>query len=162
MSKKVRAMVRRSLFFMSLFCVILLTHRADASDAGRQQVVKQEAQDRYVFLYADEEMNYFMDRESSKKIRHPYLDESLLDVWVKIAENEHAAYAYPERYGMVHYYVRLNKPELQLIETVLVQGKTAQESKPPRPYREKNWKTVVPDTMEEELYRAIVDVYKDG
>lgn len=118
--------------------------------------------ERYLWLCSRNDLDYFLDQVTAKKIRHPYLKEDLWDVWLKIKENENAAYTYPETYTIEHYYVRLTKPELQLMQRIQMEDESALEHMPQTPYQEKNWRILVPGSIEEEFYWAIIKNVKQN
>lgn len=111
---------------------------------------------RFVYLFADDEYKYYLDRQTARQINHPYLNEKLLDVWLKIVSNTNAVYADPDNYIMQHYFVRLKEKQLQLVNEVVFNGETAFNNDPDIPYREKNWRTVVPSSSDEGCYLEIV------
>lgn len=125
-----------------------------------QQIIKKDT--RYLRLYVRNDLEYFLDLATAKKIKHPYLKEELWDVWIKIKENEDAAYTYPEVYTMAHYYVRCTMSQLQLIQTFKIEEEAAVAYAPEVPYREKNWQNLIPGSNEEELYWAILKNVKEN
>lgn len=113
--------------------------------------------ERYVLIYKDDEYNYYLDQVTAKKMNHPYLKEEILDVWLKIENNPQSGYADPVSYTMKHYYVRLTEKQMQMINSVEFNGENPIYS-PDQPYREKNWKTLVPSSAEESCYFKIVEL----
>lgn len=115
---------------------------------------------RYVFLHEEDDMRYYLDRESMRKTPHPYLKEDLLDVWVKLVSQEKNSYTYPQPYLLKNYYLRLTKPQIQL--RVILRADTLSKSDEATkiPYREKNWQDVYPDSLEEILYRSILKYWQ--
>lgn len=153
-------MLKRKLFALLALMFSVVYCQAEAAELAEE--LKAAQSDRYVLLCSDEDFDYYMDQQTMKKIKHPYLKEDLLDVWIKIAESEDTSYSYPENFGMLHYYVRLSEPQLQLLQTVYIKGKVVSSSMEERPFREMNWQIVVPDTAEEELYHAIIREFSGG
>lgn len=125
-----------------------------------QQIVKEDI--RYLRICTRNDLDYFLDQATAKKIRHPYLKEDLWDIWLKIKENENAAYTYPEVYTMEHYYVRLIKPELQRMQRIQMEEESALEYVLQTPFQEKNWKILIPGSIEEEIYWAIIKNVKQN
>lgn len=153
-------MLERKLFALLTLLFSVICYQAEAAELSEELQASQNG--RYILLCSDEDFDYYIDRQSMKKIKHPYLKEDLLDVWIKIAENEDASYSYPENFGMLHYYARLKEPQLQLLQTVYIKGKVVNSSMEERPFREANWQAVVPDTAEEELYYAIIRKFSES
>lgn len=113
--------------------------------------------ERYVLLYKNDEHDYYLDQVTAKKINHPYLKEEILDIWVKVDNIAQGGYTDPVSYTMKHYYVRLKEKQMQMINSVDFNGESPTYS-PDEPYREKNWKTLVPSSAEESCYFKIIEL----
>lgn len=119
--------------------------------------LQNEIVERYVLIYKDDDYNYYLDQATAKKINHPYLKEELLDIWLKVEGNPNGVYNDPVIYTMKHYYVRLKEKQMQLINSVEFNGESPIYA-PDEPYREKNWKVLVPSSAEENCYLKIVEL----
>jgi len=129
-------------------------NRNEKNPNNEEQAVTTE---RFVQIYKDDDATYYLDTFTAKKIKHPYLKEDLLDVWLKVESNVNGVYSDPVSYAMKHYYVRLTEKQLQLINTVEFNGENPVYT-PDEPYREKNWRTLVPSSSEENCYLIIVEI----
>lgn len=147
--------MRKIYFFMMLIGIIIM-FIGSVGFAKSIVISEIEEQDRYKALCSDEAFDYSIDQITAHKIKHPYLKEDLFDVWIKMMESDSATYTYPETYVLKHYYVRISKRELQLIQTVQVRGDEMHSLSPERPYQEKNWMQLIPSSFEERLYQAII------
>ena len=115
--------------------------------------------ERFVQIYKDDDATYYLDKTTAKKIKHPYLKEDLLDVWLKVEGSVNGVYSDPVSYAMKHYYVRLKEKQLQLINSVEFNGETPVYT-PDEPYREKKWRTLVPSSAEESCYLKVIELVK--
>ena len=115
--------------------------------------------ERFVQIYKDDDSTYYLDKTTAKKIKHPYLKEDLLDIWLKVEGSVNGVYSDPVSYAMKHYYVRLKEKQVQLINSVDFNGETPVYT-PDEPYREKNWRTVVPSSAEESCYLKVIELVK--
>jgi hypothetical protein len=131
-------------------------NRDEKNPKNEEQAVTTE---RFVQIYKDDESTYYLDNATAKKIKHPYLKEDLLDVWLKVEGNANGVYSDPVSYAMKHYYVRLTEKQVQLINSVDFNGETPVYT-PDEPYREKNWRTLVPSSPEESCYLKVIELVK--
>ena len=131
-------------------------NRDEKNPKNEEQVVTTE---RFVQIYKDDDSTYYLDKATAKKIKHPYLKEDLLEVWLKIEGNANGVYSDPVTYAMKHYYVRLKEKQVQLINSVDFNGETPVYT-PDEPYREKNWRTLVPSSPEESCYLKVIELVK--
>lgn len=146
-----------------LLCCIVGFHIGQASaneqveNQQEHQAVIEKPVERYVFIYADDEYNYYLDTKTAKQMQHPYLSEDLLDVWIKIVSNTSNQYLdQSSATVMQHYYVRLNQRQMQLINEVALGNDSAFKNQPDIPYSEKKWRTVVPGSSDEGCYDGII------
>ncbi|WP_110954568.1 hypothetical protein [Anaerosinus massiliensis] len=155
---KVIGFVLISSIYFGTLCQAKESKNLNVENEGQQQI-KIEDQ-RYIPIYHEDEYTYYLDNATKKKIKHPYLEEEILDVWVKIEGNEDGVYTDPVSYTMKHYYVRLKEKQMQLVNTIEFIGGISPSYSADTPYREKNWKTVVPTSREENCYLKIIELVK--
>lgn len=130
---------------------------------------------RYSKIYADDSFYYYMDTKSAKWILCPNTrDEYIIDVWIKLEQvseavasggdtentGENAAesgeqYSYPARYYLEHYYMNPASEEIQFLCELEVTGRPDNDIAQ-RDYDMHNWEPLVPDSIEDNLYRAVV------
>lgn len=124
--------------------------------------------ERYVKLFADSYFNYYMDKKSAKWIACPdKSDEYIIDVWVKLERIEEAnakslaermndsQYTYQEKYYLEHYYIRPSTQQIQFLCELEVSGRPDNDISQ-RKYNVKNWEYLVPESVEDNIYQAVV------
>ena len=138
---------------------------AGSSAAGEEN----EKQDkRYVRLFTDSYFNYYMDKKSAKWILCPNRsDEYIIDVWIKLERIEDSnakslaermndsQYVYQEKYYLEHYYVRPSTEQIQFLCELEVSGRPDNDISQ-RKYDIRNWEYLVPDSVEDSIYQAVV------
>lgn len=135
-----------------------------ASDEGE----KDKKESRYVKMFNDNYFNYYMDNKSIKWILCPNRsNEYIIDVWVKLERIEDAydksmaersdddQYAYQEKYYLEHYYVRPSTDQIQFLCELEVSGRPDNDIRQ-RDYDIKNWEYLVPDSVEDNIYQAVI------
>lgn len=159
--KKMTTFVMFLLFGIILFvnnCQAMGMPNLNEKEENKQKNEQQdEKAERYILIYQDDDSTYYLDQVTAKKMNHPYLKEQMLDVWVKVENNPNGIYVDPASYTMKHYYMRLKEKQIQLINSVEFNGETPVYT-PDEPYREKNWRTLVPSSAEENCYIKIVEL----
>ena len=69
-------------------------------------------------------------------------------------------YSYSSHYYLEHYYIRPDKEQIQFLSELEVTGRPS-NAITERPYNESNWEKLVPGSIEDEIYRAVVKNVKD-
>ena len=134
---------------------------ANSSDSEKKD-------ERYVRLFTDSYFNYYMDKKSAKWIACPDKnDEYIIDVWVKLERIEEAnakslaermndsQYTYQEKYYLEHYYIRPSTQQIQFLCELEVSGRPDNDISQ-RKYNVKNWEYLVPESVEDNIYQAVV------
>lgn len=135
---------------------------------GSASEKKEKQEERYVKLFADHYFNYYMDKKSAKWMVCPDKnDEHIIDVWVKLEHIEEAdarslaehindsQYAYQEKYYLEHYYIRPATEQIQFLCELEVSGRPDNDISQ-RKYNVKNWEYLVPESVEDNIYQAVV------
>lgn len=134
---------------------------ANSSDSEKKD-------ERYVRLFADSYFNYYMDKKSAKWIACPdKSDEYIIDVWVKLERIDEAnarslaervndsQYTYQGKYYLEHYYIRPSTQQIQFLCELEVSGRPDNDISQ-RKYNVKNWEYLVPESVEDNIYQAVV------
>ena len=134
---------------------------ANSSDSEKKD-------ERYVRLFTDSYFNYYMDKKSAKWIACPdKSDEYIIDVWVKLERIEEAnarslaervndsQYTYQGKYYLEHYYIRPSTQQIQFLCELEVSGRPDNDISQ-RKYNVKNWEYLVPESVEDNIYQAVV------
>ena len=127
----------------------------------QQEDTKEEQNDRYVKLLSDDSFAYYMDKKSAKWIQCPNTsDEYIIDVWVKMVQlesgnNADLQYSYPSKYYLEHYYIRPTTQQIQFLSELEVTGRPDNNIQE-RSYDEANWEKLVPESIEDSIYQAVV------
>ena len=124
--------------------------------------------ERYVRLFTDSYFNYYMDKKSAKWIACPdKSDEYIIDVWVKLERIDEAnarslaervndsQYTYQGKYYLEHYYIRPSTQQIQFLCELEVSGRPDNDISQ-RKYNVKNWEYLVPESVEDSIYQAVV------
>ena len=124
--------------------------------------------ERYVRLFTDSYFNYYMDKKSAKWIACPDKnDEYIIDVWVKLERIDEAnakslaermndsQYTYQGKYYLEHYYIRPSTQQIQFLCELEVSGRPDNDISQ-RKYNVKNWEYLVPESVEDSIYQAVV------
>ena len=134
---------------------------ANSSDSEKKD-------ERYVRLFTDSYFNYYMDKKSAKWIACPdKSDEYIIDVWVKLERIDEAnarslaervndsQYTYQGKYYLEHYYIRPSTQQIQFLCELEVSGRPDNDISQ-RKYNVKNWEYLVPESVEDNIYQAVV------
>ncbi|WP_177506005.1 hypothetical protein [Anaerosinus sp.] len=114
-----------------------------------------------VVVYSDYDYDYIIDSRHVKKIGHPYREkEKIVDVWVKQEASGNQITFYPSECVMNHYYLRLDKAQMQLVSQVQYDTSGNRSVLLHKNYIEDGWQDVIPMTKEYEMYQAIVKYAK--
>ena len=136
------------------------------SDAGDEHSILKGAQ-RFRYLLQEGGYIYYLDKESARWVNCPHSNEQMLEVWVKLVDTSEGGtassdngYSYSNHYYLEHYYIRPNKEQIQFLSELEVTGRPS-NAVTERPYNESNWEKLVPGSIEDEIYRAVVKNVND-
>jgi hypothetical protein len=146
--------------------------KKDADAAETNSSGKQESQtsSRYAFLLNDNGYNYYMDTQNARWIAMPHtVDEQIIDVWIKLLpdrgeqqkETESGSYHYPEKYYLMHYYLRPKTQQIQFLSELEVAGGRPNNDVKERGYQSQNWENLIPDSVEDVIYHGVVKRMKN-
>ena len=122
---------------------------------------------RYEWIFDDNSYSYYMDMKSSRWIRVPYsATEYMIDVWVCLVpmsvdsfveeyDDDGNITSRYRKYYMEHYYILPKTQQIQFLCELEVAGRP-QNTISERQYRVKNWENLIPGSIEDEIYRAVV------
>ena len=145
---------------------------------------------RFVKLTSDDRYDYYLDRESVKWKRVPYMSaEYMADVWIRmierdaeqdnavdVEENAELAYAREQninyapsdievlkhnQYFLEHYYLRPKRKQIQFLCELEVVGHP-QNNENGRAYDVKNWEELIPGSIESVLYKRVLKIIGDA
>ena len=145
---------------------------------------------RFVKLTSDDRYDYYLDRESVKWKRVPYMSaEYMADVWIRmierdaeqdnavdVEENAELAFAREQninyapsdievlkhnQYFLEHYYLRPKRKQIQFLCELEVVGHP-QNNEPGRAYDVKNWEELIPGSIESVLYKRVLKIIGDA
>ena len=132
-------------------------NRRAAEDGGK----------RFLPIIRDENFVYYLDRESVRWVRVPYAaSEYMIDAWIRLVDKKDAwnfaptATRNPEKYYIEHYYIRPKKRQIQFLCELEVMGKP-QNTISEREYSAKNWESLIPGSIESDIYYAVLKETKD-
>ena len=135
------------------------------STAAKDTAVKKAAQvNRYVKIFQDNSYIYMMDMQTARWINCPHTgSEQIIDVWIKLVNEDRSgtaagkdgAYSYPSKYYLEHYYIRPSAQQIQFLCELEVTGRPNNAVKQ-RSYNAVNWEALVPGSLEDDIYHAVV------
>lgn len=120
---------------------------------------------RYLKVASNSAYNYYLDTETVRYIRDPYLDEQLIDAWLKITaaddisntelENQQVTENNRFGYSVRRYYFRLKERQMQLLtlQDFSTNGTPLNSEK--YTYAAVRWDDIAPNTLGEVWYGKI-------
>lgn len=128
------------------------------------------ASSRYLKIAGDGASTYYLDVETVRYIKDPYLDEKLIDAWIKIVSEQNGAEAeianrqnkglategYDKfSYSVRRYYFRLNERQLQMLASrdFALDGSQLEFQK--YGYAANRWEDLVPNTLGDLWYGKV-------
>ena len=114
-------------------------------------------------ILTDDNFTYYLDTESMHYVPVPHSGtEKILDVWVRLVENDQNGdaekpYSYPQKYYLEHYYIRPGQRQVQFLCELEVTGRPDNNIKQ-RKYDAANWENLVPGSIEDSIYQAVVKI----
>ncbi len=142
----------------------------------KKEKKKKAPKQRFQQILQDDSYIYYMDTQNVRWISMPHSGgEKIIDVWIRLVDKGaaedastsasaststgDASYTYPAKYFLEHYYIRPEKQQIQFLSELEVTGRpqnTVQE----RAYNAQNWEELVPESVEDSIYHAVVDRMK--
>ena len=151
---------------------------AEAKKTAKAKKVKK-APERFVEILQADGFTYYMDSRDVRWIPMPHsAGEQIIDVWIKLVQNEapgassaagqsaaasgtpsaagqDATAAQQRTYYLEHYYMRPDKQQIQFLCELEVTGRP-DNAVSERAYNPQNWENLVPGSLEDDLYHAVV------
>lgn len=142
-----------SFFIMTAVCYAEQTEEKPSSTTNIDSA-------RFVYLLSDSSFDYFFDSKTIVYNSHPYLDEQVVDVWIKEINNDE--FQTDTGYEMKHYYYRINDKQMMLLEyaNFTTDGRLIEKSA--KIFTDARWENIIPATSEEKCYQLILDYAKNN
>ena len=124
---------------------------------------KKNKEDRFQEIFRDESFIYYMDMRSARNVPIPNRQERMIDVWVKLKPNSFSdeGNAKAGKYYLEHYYINPKNKQIQFLCELEVTGRPSNAIKE-RPYSSQNWENLVPGSVEDDIYHAVVEKAKSS
>ena len=139
-----------------------------AARAAKKAEAKREKNARYKTLFTDNGFTYYLDSKNSRWVPRPNSgSERMIEAWVRLVENTAEGTApqdgdaRPGKYFLEHYYISPQRREIMFISELEVTGRPENAIKE-RPYENANWEKLVPGSIEDDLFDAIVAKMKQA
>lgn len=174
MVKKMLVSGMLSLFLLQSITVLPVVLAAEpsvetAADAGDKPLGSEEGKkekkglpsSRFMKILFDSTYTYYMDTENVRWIICPHTNnEQVVDVWIKMVPDSDALdagknYTYPAKYYLEHYYIRPSAQQIQFLCELEVTGRPDNNIQE-RPYSAGNWENLVPGSVEDSIYHAVL------
>ncbi len=120
-------------------------------------------EDRFQEIFRDDSFIYYMDMRSARNVPIPNRQERMIDVWVKLKPNSFSGDgdAKAGKYYLEHYYINPKNKQIQFLCELEVTGRPSNAIKE-RPYSSQNWENLVPGSVEDDIYHAVVEKAKSS
>ena len=104
-----------------------------------------------------------MDTRSVRNVPIPNRQDRMIDVWVKLKPNSFSDEedAKAGKYYLEHYYLNPKSKQIQFLCELEVTGRPSNAIKE-RPYSSQNWENLVPGSVEDDIYHAVVKKAKSS
>ena len=124
---------------------------------------KEKEKDRFQEIFRDESFIYYMDTRSVRNVPIPNRQDRMIDVWVKLKPNSFSddGDAKAGKYYLEHYYLNPKSKQIQFLCELEVTGRPSNAIKE-RPYSSQNWENLVPGSVEDDIYHAVVKKAKSS
>ena len=139
-----------------------------AARAAKKAEQKREKKARYKTLFVDNGFTYYLDSKNSRWVLRPNSGrERMIEVWVRLVENTTGSTVSedgkvrPNKYFLEHYYISPERREIMFISELEVTGRPENAVKE-RPYDAANWEQLVPGSIEDDLFDAVVAKMKQA
>ena len=132
-------------------------------DAVKMKNKKSKEKDRFQEIFRDESFIYYMDTRSVRNVPIPNRQDRMIDVWVKLKPNSFSDEedAKAGKYYLEHYYINPKDKQIQFLCELEVTGRPSNAIKE-RPYSSQNWENLVPGSVEDDIYHAVVKKAKSS
>ena len=132
-------------------------------DAVKTKNKKNKEKDRFQEIFRDESFIYYMDTRSVRNVPIPNRQDRMIDVWVKLKPNSFSDEedAKAGKYYLEHYYLNPKSKQIQFLCELEVTGRPSNAIKE-RPYSSQNWENLVPGSVEDDIYHAVVKKAKSS
>ena len=131
-------------------------------DAVETKNKKSKEKDRFQEILRDESFIYYMDTRSVRNVPIPNRQDRMIDVWVKLKPNSFSdGDAKAGKYYLEHYYLNPKSRQIQFLCELEVTGRPSNAIKE-RPYSSQNWENLVPGSVEDDIYHAVVEKAKSS
>lgn len=139
-----------------------------AARAAKKAEAKREKKARYKTLFTDNGFTYYLDSKNSRWIPRPNSgSERIIEAWIRLVENAggeppaDSDQVRPAKYFLEHYYISPQRREIMFISELEVTGRPENAIKE-RPYDNANWEQLVPGSIEDDLFEAVVARMKNA
>ena len=139
-----------------------------AARAAKKAEAKREKKARYKTLFTDNGFTYYLDSKNSRWIPRPNSgSERIIEAWIRLVENTGGGppadsdQVRPAKYFLEHYYISPQRREIMFISELEVTGRPENAIKE-RPYDNANWEQLVPGSIEDDLFEAVVARMKNA
>lgn len=134
----------------------------ESTDAVKTKNKKSKEKDRFQEIFRDESFIYYMDTRSVRNVPIPNRQDRMIDVWVKLKPNSFSdGDAKAGKYYLEHYYLNPKSKQIQFLCELEVTGRPSNAIKE-RPYSSQNWENLVPGSVEDDIYHAVVKKAKSS
>ena len=135
----------------------------ESKDAVKTKSKKSKEKDRFQEIFRDESFIYYMDTRSVRNVPIPNRQDRMIDVWVKLKPNSFSddGDAKAGKYYLEHYYLNPKSKQIQFLCELEVTGRPSNAIKE-RPYSSQNWENLVPGSVEDDIYHAVVKKAKSS
>ena len=141
---------------------------ADAKAEAKAARDAEKAQARYKTLFVDNGFTYYLDSKNSRWVLRPNSGrERMIEAWVRLVENTTGSTVSedgkvrPNKYFLEHYHISPERREIMFISELEVTGRPENAVKE-RPYDAANWEQLVPGSIEDDLFDAVVAKMKQA
>ncbi|EKU71190.1 hypothetical protein [Selenomonas sp. F0473] len=135
--------------------------------AAKEEKKRQKAA-RFKRLFVDNGFTYYLDSKNSRWLPRPNSNsERMIEAWVRLVEDAadsasaETGDARPGKYFLEHYYLSPTRREIMFISELEVTGRP-ENAIHERPYDPANWEHLVPGSIEDDLFDAIVAQMKQA
>lgn len=163
MQKKYKSALAAGLTCLSL-ALPLVTDMPAACAAEEEKAQteqkKEKKAERFKLILSDMTFKYYMDMETARWVTIPHGAEKIIEVWIKLipdaeAMAEAGEYSYPQKYFLEHYLIRPQSQQIQFLAELEITGHPMNDVDTGT-YRASAWETLVPESIEDKIYHAVV------
>ena len=123
---------------------------------------KGNTKERFQEIFRDNSFIYSMDTQSARYIPIPNRQDKMIDVWVKLIPNTFSdGDTNAGKYYLEHYYINPKTQQIQFLCELEVTGRPSNAIKE-RSYSSQNWENLVPGSVEDDIYHAVVKKVKSS